>query len=75
VLLAGLHRLDRCVTPVRPVQVWTGSSLGFELVQMLGLVQEVVVLVVCLESLQVVNLLGVFPLVLDTGMGGVIALR
>jgi hypothetical protein len=42
---------------------------------MLGLVQEVVVLVVCLESLQVVNLLGVFPLVLDTGMGGVIALR
>jgi hypothetical protein len=33
------------------------------------------VLVVCLESLQVVNLLGVLPLVLNTGMGGVVALR
>jgi hypothetical protein len=51
------------------VQVWTDSSLGFELVQVLGLVQEVVVLVVCLESL-----LGVLPLVLNTGMGGVVAL-
>jgi hypothetical protein len=38
------------------------------LVMSLGLVQEVVVLVVHLESLQVVNLLGVLPLVLDTGM-------
>jgi hypothetical protein len=35
----------------------------------------VVVLVVDLESLQVVNLLGVLPLVLNTEMGGVIALR
>jgi hypothetical protein len=41
----------------------------------LGLVQEVVVLVVGLESLQVVSLLGVLPLVLNTGMGGVVALR
>jgi hypothetical protein len=41
----------------------------------LGLVQEVVVLVVGLESLQVVSLLGILPLVLNTGMGGVIALR
>jgi hypothetical protein len=57
------------------VQVWIDNSLGFELVQVLGLVQEVVVLVVCLESLQVVSLLGVLPLVLNTGMGGVIALR
>jgi hypothetical protein len=36
---------------------------------------EVVVLVVGLESLQVVRLLGVFPLEFYTGMGGVIALR
>jgi hypothetical protein len=41
----------------------------------LCLVQEVVVLVVGLESLQVVSLLGVLPLMLSTGMRGVIALR
>jgi hypothetical protein len=56
------------------VQVWTDSSLGFKLVEMLGLVLEVVVMVVSLESLQVVSLLGVLPLVLNTGMGGVVAL-
>jgi hypothetical protein len=39
------------------------------------LVLEVVVLVVGLESLQEVSLLGVLPLVLNTGMGGVVALR
>jgi hypothetical protein len=61
-------------TPVRPVQAWTGSSLGFMLVQVRGLVQEVVVLVVGLESLQEVSLLGILPLVLNTGMGGVVAL-
>jgi hypothetical protein len=61
-------------TPVRPVQVWTNNTLGFVLVQMLSLVQEVVVLVVGLESLQVVRLLGVLPLVLNMGMGGVVAL-
>jgi hypothetical protein len=44
-------------------------------VRSLGLLQEVVVLVVGLESLQVVNLLGVLPLVFNTGMGGVVALR
>jgi hypothetical protein len=38
------------------------------------LFQEVVVLVVGLESLQVVSLLGVLPLVLNTGMRGVVAL-
>jgi hypothetical protein len=38
------------------------------------LVLEVVVLVVGLESLQEVRLLGVLPLVLNTGMGGPIAL-
>jgi hypothetical protein len=75
VLLAGLHRSDWCATPVRPVQVWTDNSLGFELVQMLGLFLEVVVLVVGLESLQVVSLLGVLLIVLNTGIGGVIALR
>jgi hypothetical protein len=41
----------------------------------LGLVQEVVVLVVGLESLLVVSLLGVLPLVLNMGMGGFVALR
>jgi hypothetical protein len=35
---------------------------------------EVVILVVGLESLQEVSLLGVLPLVLNTGMGGVLAL-
>jgi hypothetical protein len=40
-----------------------------------GLVLEVVVLVVGLESLHEVSLLGVLPLVLNTGMGGVVALR
>jgi hypothetical protein len=38
-------------------------------------VLEVVVLVVGLESPQVVSFLGVLPLVLNTGMGGVVALR
>jgi hypothetical protein len=41
----------------------------------LGLVQEVVALVVSLESLQVVSMLGVLPLMLNTGMGGVATLR
>jgi hypothetical protein len=52
-----------------------GTILVFVLVMSLGLLQEVVVLVVGLESLQVVSLLGVLPLVLKTGMGGVMALR
>jgi hypothetical protein len=46
------------------VQSWTGSSSGFVLVQVRGLVLEVVVLVVGLESLQEVSLLGILPLVL-----------
>jgi hypothetical protein len=69
-------------TPIRPVwgtgqtvQAWTGSSLGFVLVQVQGLFLEVVVLVVGLESLQVVRVLGVLPLEFITGMGGVVALR
>jgi hypothetical protein len=67
VLLAGLHRSDRSGAPFRPVQAWTASSSGFVLVQVRGLVLEVVVLVVGLESLQKVSLLGVPPLVLNTG--------
>jgi hypothetical protein len=69
-------------TPVRPVRHTgqTGAGLGrqglvFVPVMRLGLAQEVVVLVVGLESLQVVSLLGILPLVLNTGMGGVVALR
>jgi hypothetical protein len=60
-------------TPVRTVQAWTGSSLDFVLVQVLGLFLEVVVLVFWLGSLQEVSLLGVLPLVLNTGKGGVVA--
>jgi hypothetical protein len=63
------------VKPVRPVWGLQGGSLVFMLVRSLGLSQVVIVLVVGLESLQVVSLLGVLPLVLSTGMGGVVALR
>jgi hypothetical protein len=49
--------------------------LVFVLVRSLDLSQVVVVLVVGLESWQVVSLLGVLPLELNTGMGGVVALR
>jgi hypothetical protein len=47
----------------------------FEVVSRVVSVLEVVVLVVGLESLQVVSFLGVLPLVLNTGMGGVVDLR
>jgi hypothetical protein len=63
------------VKPVRLVWGLQGASLVFVLVRSLSLSQVVVVLVVGLESLQVVSLLGVLPLVLNTGMGGVVALR
>jgi hypothetical protein len=46
----------------------------FEVVSQVVSVLEVVVLVFGLLSLQVVSLLGVLPLVLNTGMGGVVAL-
>jgi hypothetical protein len=49
--------------------------LVFVLVRSIGLSQVVVVRVVGLESQQVVSLLGVLPLVFNTGMGGVVALR
>jgi hypothetical protein len=42
-------------TPVRPVQVWADRGLVFVPVMSLGLFQEVVVMVVGLESLQVVS--------------------
>jgi hypothetical protein len=42
---------------------------------MLGLVLEVLVQVVGLESLQVFSLIGILPLVLNTAIGGVVALR
>jgi hypothetical protein len=45
------------------------------LVQMVSSVQEVVVLVVGLESLQEVSLLAILLLVLNTGMGGSVVLR
>jgi hypothetical protein len=38
-------------------------------------VLEVMVLVVVMVSLQVFSLLGVLPLLLNTGMGGVVSLR
>jgi hypothetical protein len=47
----------------------------FEVVSRVVSVLEIVLLVVGLESLQVVSLLGVLPLVLNTGMGGDVALR
>jgi hypothetical protein len=47
----------------------------FEVVSREVLVLEEVVLVVGLESQQVVSLLGVLPLVFSMGMGGAVALR
>jgi hypothetical protein len=47
----------------------------FEVVSREVLVLEVVLLVVGLESQQVVNLLGILPLEFTTGMGGVVVLR
>jgi hypothetical protein len=47
----------------------------FEVVSREVSVLEVVLLVVGLESQQVVSLLGVLPLEFNTGMGGVVVLR
>jgi hypothetical protein len=52
------------------VQVWADKGLVYVPIVSLSLVLEVVVLVVGLESL-----LHVLPLVINTGMGGVVALR
>jgi hypothetical protein len=74
--VAGGVKLVRPVLkPVRPVWSQQGASLVFVLVRSLSLLQQVVVLVFGLESLQVVSFLGVLPLVPNTGMGGVVALR
>jgi hypothetical protein len=51
------------------------GGVVFEVVSREVSVLEVVVLVVGLESLQVVSLLGILPLVFSTGMGGVVVLR
>jgi hypothetical protein len=47
----------------------------FEVVSREVSILEVVLLVVGLESQQVVSLLGILPLEFNTGMGGVVALR
>jgi hypothetical protein len=47
----------------------------FKVVSRVVSVLEVMVLVVGMVSLQVVSFLDVLPLVLNTGMGGVVALR
>jgi hypothetical protein len=69
------------VKPARPIWkpvglVWRqqGTRLVFALVMSLGLLQEVVVLVVGLESLQVVSLLDVLHIVINTSLGEVAAL-
>jgi hypothetical protein len=51
------------------------GGVVFEVVSRVFSVLKVVVMVVGLESLQVISLLGILPLVLNTGMGGVVALR
>jgi hypothetical protein len=71
----GVKPVRPVLKPVRPVWSLQGASLVFVLVRSLDLSQVVVVLVVGLESWQVVSLLGVLPLELNTGMGGVVALR
>jgi hypothetical protein len=60
----GVKPVRAVLKPVRPVWSLQGASLVFVPVRSLGLFQVVVVLVVGLESLQVVSLLGVLPLVL-----------
>jgi hypothetical protein len=57
------------------VQVWIDRVQVSMLVRRPNSVQVVVVLVVDMRSLQVVILLCVLLLVLNTGMGGVVALR
>jgi hypothetical protein len=71
----GVKPVKPVLKSVRPAWSLQGASLVFVLVRSLGLFQVVVVLVVGLESLQVVSLLGVLLLMLNTEMGGVVALR
>jgi hypothetical protein len=57
------------------VLVWADRGPVSVLARRLGLAQVVVVLVVHMRSLQVVSLLDVLHLVLNTRVGGVVALR
>jgi hypothetical protein len=70
----GVKPVRPVLKPIRPVWSQQGVSLVLVLVRSLALFQEVVVLVVGLESLQVFSLLGILPLVLNTGMRGVVVL-
>jgi hypothetical protein len=70
----GVKPVRPVLKPVRPVWRQQGTSLVFVLVMSLGLLQEVVVLVVGLESLQVVSLLDDLHLVINTRLGEVAAL-
>jgi uncharacterized protein (DUF697 family) len=57
---------------VKPPRILGGSN--FEVVSRVVSVLEVMVQVVGMVSLEVVSFLDVLPLVLNTGMGGVVAL-
>jgi hypothetical protein len=70
----GVKLVGPVLKPVRPIWSLQGASLVFVLVRSLGLFQVVVVLVVGLESLQVVSLLDVLHLVINTSLGEVAAL-
>jgi hypothetical protein len=59
---------------VRPVQTWALASVVFKVVEVLGSVLLVVVQVVGMVSPVVFNLLGVLQLVLNTIVGGAVAL-
>jgi hypothetical protein len=70
----GVKLVRPVLKSVRPVWRQQGTSLVFVLVMSLSLLEEVVVLVAGLESLQVVSLLDVLHLVINTSLGEVAAL-
>jgi hypothetical protein len=70
----GVKPVGPILKPVRLVWSLLGASLVFVLVRSLSLFQVVVVLVVGLESLQVVSLLDVLHLVINTSLGEVTTL-
>jgi hypothetical protein len=71
---SGAVRLSRLGGSTAPPPRILGGVV-FEVINREGSVLEVVVLVVGLESQQVVSLLGGLPLVFSTGMGGAVVLR
>jgi hypothetical protein len=73
-LLEELNQLDRFGNRSNRFRGSRGTSLVFVLVMSLGLLQEVVAPVVGLESLQMVSLLDVLHLVINTSLGEVAAL-